>query len=89
MPLLVRPNSILPVGYEATKPDYDYADGVTLYLSDFEDGMKAEVQIPDVHGTTVMHAVAVRKGNQIKVEYTGGKEVRVEYLGKDDLQIIV
>ncbi|GAA3749227.1 alpha-D-xyloside xylohydrolase [Spinactinospora alkalitolerans] len=30
LPLLVRPGAVLPVGAVATRPDYDYLDGLTL-----------------------------------------------------------
>ena len=45
MPLLVRPNSILAVGSDSSRPDYDYAEGVTLYLVNLEDGKEAETVV--------------------------------------------
>ncbi|MFQ3586803.1 MAG: alpha-xylosidase [Fimbriimonadaceae bacterium] len=30
LPILVRPNTLLPIGARDDRPDYDYADGVTL-----------------------------------------------------------
>lgn len=89
MPLLVRPNTILPVGHEVSRPDYDYADQVSLYLSAFEDGAMAEVMIPDLSGKTVVTAKAARSGNEIKVVVAGGKDVKVKYLGKDNVKIIL
>ena len=71
MPLLVRPNSILAVGNCCTKPDYDFADGVTLYLSCFKDGAHAETEITDQKGNTVMKVDAVRNGNVIRVHVDG------------------
>lgn len=71
MPLLVRPNSLLAVGNCCTKPDYDFADGVTLYLSCFEDGAHAETEITDQKGNTVMKVHAVRNGNVIRVHVEG------------------
>lgn len=71
MPLLVRPNSILAVGNCCTKPDYDFADGVTLYLSCFEDGAHAATEITDQKGNTVMKVHAVRNGDVIRVHVDG------------------
>ena len=71
MPLLVRPNSLLAVENCCTKPDYDFADGVTLYLSCFEDGAHAETEITDQKGNTVMKVHAVRNGNVIRVHVEG------------------
>ena len=41
LPLMVRPNSILPLGNNDQKPDYDYAAGVTLVVSAFDEGAEA------------------------------------------------
>ncbi|WP_340681899.1 alpha-xylosidase [Amycolatopsis coloradensis] len=38
VPLLVRPNTVLPLGAVDDRPDYDYADGVTLRPYRLEDG---------------------------------------------------
>ncbi|MBE1576982.1 alpha-xylosidase [Amycolatopsis roodepoortensis] len=40
VPLLVRPNTVLPLGAVDDRPDYDYADGVTLQLYRLEDGAR-------------------------------------------------
>lgn len=37
LPLLVRPASVIPVGNIQDRPDYDYADGVTLEAFELED----------------------------------------------------
>ena len=60
LPLMVRPNSILPLGNNDQRPDYDYADGVTLVVSAFDEGAEASVEIPDLSGETVMKATAKR-----------------------------
>ena len=38
LPLLVRPNSIIPVGANDERPDYDFADGVTFHVFELQDG---------------------------------------------------
>ncbi|WP_410581988.1 alpha-xylosidase [Amycolatopsis sp. lyj-108] len=40
VPLLVRPNTVLPLGAVDDRPDYDYADGVTLRPYRLEDGAR-------------------------------------------------
>ena len=72
LPLMVRENTILPMGASETEAEYDYADGITLVLSEFSDGASAEVEIPDTKGNTVMKAYAVRKGDEIEVSVEGG-----------------
>ena len=47
LPLLVRPGTVLPVGATSDRPDYDWADGVTLHLFEIADGQRSTVRIPD------------------------------------------
>ena len=37
LPLMVRPNTVLPVGASEDRPDYEYADGVTFHIFELED----------------------------------------------------
>lgn len=74
LPLLVRPNSILAVGACHEKPDYDFAEGVTLYLSEFEDGASAEIFVTDVKGYKVRQVRAAREGDVISVTVEGGSD---------------
>ncbi len=74
LPLLVRPNSVLAVGACHDKPDYDFAEGVTFYLSEFEDGASAEIFVTDVKGNKVRRVSAVRSGDEIKVTVEGGSD---------------
>lgn len=72
LPLLVKENTILPVGNNGVEVSYNYADGVTLYLSEFTDGASASVEIPDTKGKIVMTASARREGSQIILTVEGG-----------------
>ena len=72
LPLMVRPNSILPLGNNDQRPDYDYEDGVTLVVSAFDEGAEASVEIPDLSGETVMKATAKRVGEEIHLQVEGG-----------------
>ena len=49
LPLMVRPNTVLPLGTVDSRPDYDYADGLELHVFAPEDG-EIVVQVPDIHG---------------------------------------
>ncbi|WP_447008107.1 alpha-xylosidase [Saccharothrix isguenensis] len=60
-PVLVRPNTILPVGAVDDRPDYDYAEGVTLHVYELSDGDHVTV----VGGTTFR---TQRDGDVIRVE---------------------
>ncbi|WP_169164840.1 alpha-xylosidase [Cellulomonas taurus] len=48
VPLLVRPDSVLPVGARTDRPDYDHADGVTLRLFDLVDGHASTTTVGQV-----------------------------------------
>lgn len=90
MPLLVKQNSILAVGNNHRRPDYEYAEGVTLYLILMEDGKTAYTEIPDLQGNTVMSVEAKRKGSKIVVSVTGGTgNFSCQALGMEGLEIIV
>lgn len=60
-PVLVRPNTVLPVGAVDDRPDYDYAEGVTLHVYELSDGEHVTV----VGGTTFR---THRDGDLIRVE---------------------
>ena len=90
MPLLVRQNSILAMGNNHRRPDYEYAEGVTLYLILMEDGKMAYTEIPDLQGNSVMKVAARRDGNKIMVTVTGqiGK-ASCQALGMEGMDIIM
>ncbi|GAB3892679.1 alpha-xylosidase [Kibdelosporangium lantanae] len=61
MPILVRPNTVLPYGAVDSGPDYDYADGVTLRVHDLREG----TQVTSVGDTEF---VTRRVGDDVRVE---------------------
>ena len=71
LPLLVRPNSVIPVGNHADRPDYDYADGVTLQVYQFGEGAHARVEIPALTGEIQTIFDVKREGNIIIVKRDG------------------
>jgi alpha-D-xyloside xylohydrolase len=71
LPLLVRPNSVIPIGSHSDRPDYDYSDGVTLHVYQWEDGKQARVEIPALDGTIETWFNIKRKGNMINIQRQG------------------
>jgi len=63
-PVLVRPNTVLPVGAVDDRPDYDYAEGVTLRLYQLADGDHVTVVGDSTFRTH-------RDGDRIRVEVEG------------------
>lgn len=90
MPLLVRPNTILALGSCDTKTDYDFADGVELCLSVFDEGAGAEAEVTDVKGNIVMKASAKRRGSQIMLHVEGRTENwKYRVLGDQEIEVVV
>jgi alpha-D-xyloside xylohydrolase len=50
IPLWAAENSVIPVGARDDRPDYDYAEGLTLHIFTLTDGAKVDVTIPDTSG---------------------------------------
>ncbi len=51
LPVLVRPNSIIPMGGRTDRPDYDYSDNITLRIYQLGIGKNAQVVVPGLKGT--------------------------------------
>jgi alpha-D-xyloside xylohydrolase len=79
LPLLVRPNTIIPVGAQDGRPDYDFVEGVQLQVFALEDGAQAVVNIPDLSGKTDATFTARREGKTITIqrEMETGKQWQV------------
>lgn len=67
LPLMLRPNSILATGACDCKPDYEFAEGVKLCISEMTDGCTAETAVTDLRGKAVLHASAERQGDIIRL----------------------
>ena len=65
LPVYVRENTILAVGNNDQRPDYEYQDGVRLHLFALKDGVEAVCDVPDQKGNTVLTARAVRQGQTL------------------------
>ena len=83
LPLMARPGSVIPVGSVDGRPDYDYADGVTLHVYALEDGQSATVRIPDLQGVTQAAFRVTRSGDRITVETDSAKPWKLVLHGMD------
>ncbi len=63
LPLFVRENTILPIGYERSKPDYDYGKDVTLNVFNITD--KAERTVYDAEGNAIFTVNCVKNGDTL------------------------
>jgi alpha-D-xyloside xylohydrolase len=71
LPLLVRPNTLLPIGANEQRPDYDYADGLTLHLFELEDGASAAAHVPTPEGAAGATFEARRDGPLVSIQARG------------------
>jgi len=71
LPLLVRPASLIAVGANDQRPDYDYADGVAFHLFELADGAATTELVYDVEAELQLTAKAERSGSQIVIEVEG------------------
>ncbi len=65
LPLMVRPDSIIAVGSDETRPDYDYADNVCLHIFEIEDDQTASVEVCDLAGRSTLKVEAKRAGDSL------------------------
>jgi len=75
LPLLVRPNTVIPIGSRTDRPDYDYSDGVTLQVYQLEDGKQVNLEIPALDGKIETRFDIRREGNTIYFQRQGSSKV--------------
>jgi alpha-D-xyloside xylohydrolase len=71
VPLYVRPGSVLAVGAREDRPDYDYADGVTLRAYQLADGQRTTVTVPDTTGAPAATFDITVEGGTVRARRTG------------------
>ncbi|MCL2842804.1 MAG: alpha-xylosidase [Oscillospiraceae bacterium] len=67
LPIMVRPNTVLVSGAVCDKPDYDYADGMTVRLYELAEGCRHTVSVPDGNGDTSVIVTVEKIGKTITV----------------------
>jgi alpha-D-xyloside xylohydrolase len=78
VPLLARPGAVIPVGAVDDRPDYDYADGVTLRLYEIPDGAR----VTTVIAPGSQEFVTTRAGNAIRVVAAADGDWQVWHAGR-------
>ncbi len=71
VPLLLGPDSVVPLGARDDRPDYDYTDGVTLALSQLQDGHHSTTVVPTATGEVGATFTVTRAGRTITAERAG------------------
>ncbi len=71
MPLFVRPGRILALGSVDGRPDYPYAEGVTLRVYGLDDGAEISAVVTDQAGKTAARVAVRRKGLSVEASIEG------------------
>ncbi len=71
LPLLARPNSVIAVGANSQRPDYDYADGVMLQVYELDRGSEVLIEIPRTDGSVACEFRVHSGSEQITVTRNG------------------
>jgi alpha-D-xyloside xylohydrolase len=74
LPLLARPGSVLAMGGRHDRPDYPYADGVTLHAYQLRDGRSVTVTVPAPTGEPAASFTVSRDGPTVLVARTGPEQ---------------
>ena len=78
LPLMVRENTILPLGNCEEQPDYEYTADVTLQLYEMIEGQEEKIVIPDMNGIPTMEVKAIKQNGITDIQVEGGGEWQME-----------
>lgn len=67
LPLMVRPGTIIPMGENKEKPDYDYANNVTLYVFEPQEGKKIYCEVYSQERKVDLKVNLIKEKNIIKI----------------------
>jgi len=89
IPLMARPGSIIAVGNENTKPDYDFASGVTLHVFELEESIKATTTIFNMAGKPELKVDVCIDNKVINIEIEAtDKPFSILFRGVFEMQVI-
>lgn len=71
LPLYVRPGTLLPVGSNYDRPDYDYTQELTVRLYELAEGQSTSCEIPRPDGSCAACITATRTADKITISWTG------------------
>jgi alpha-D-xyloside xylohydrolase len=83
LPLLARPNSIIPTGKFEGSFDYDYANGVILNIYQPQEGAIASCAIYGSDGVKKLSVTVTREGENVTVKAEGDAEFGVNLVSAE------
>lgn len=70
LPLFVRQNSVVAIGSQSDRPDYEYADGVEFHVFEPTDGAQV-TSVYDTKGDVQLTAHVVKASSSMQISVTG------------------
>lgn len=67
LPLLARENSVVAVGAEEDRPDYELAADVTFHIFNLLDGASLQASVPDNQGRPATELEISRRGSEVNI----------------------
>jgi len=71
IPMMVKENSIIAVGNENNKPDYDYREDVCLLAYELKDDITTSAKVLDENRNEALQVQVLKNGKTINIESTG------------------
>ncbi len=71
--LFVRDNTVLALGATDARPDYEYADDVTIHVYELADGAEATCRVTDTKGAERAEFKIRRQGNRYEAQVGSGQ----------------
>ncbi|MCW3792293.1 alpha-xylosidase [Paenibacillus sp. LS1] len=71
LPMMVKPNSLIAVGAVDSKPDYDFANDVSLHLFELADGQTAQAVVVNQAAEQELTVNVTRNGSVLEVRAEG------------------
>jgi alpha-D-xyloside xylohydrolase len=89
LPLMARPNSVIPIGANEQQADYDYADSVTFHVFEPQDGATISARVPTPAGQAATTIEVRREGHTLHVRALGvSAPWRILLRGVDTPQVV-
>ncbi len=82
IPLMIRENSIVAIGYSDEKADYDYAADVQLRVYELGDNVAAETVVYGMDGAKDLEISILKKDKDINIEVKAKKAYSIRFVNQ-------
>jgi alpha-D-xyloside xylohydrolase len=88
VPVFVRPGTVLPIGARDDRPDYSYAEDVTLRAYEFPDGGRTTATVPGTTGDVAATFELARDGRTLTATRLAGEAPwRLHVMGRSAVSV--